>query len=77
MALTFQEHWMFSGSTTVPNVLIQYYRHLQLSADECLLIFDFSGFLKLSSRKSAFFYFIANKCLRSSCFFRRICDLFI
>ena len=38
MALTFQEHWMFSGSTTVPNVLIQYYRHLQLSADECLLI---------------------------------------
>ena len=38
MAITFQEYWMFSGSTTVPNVLIQYYRHLQLSADECLLI---------------------------------------
>ena len=38
MALTFQEHWIYSGSTSVPNVLLQNYRKLQLTADECLLI---------------------------------------
>ena len=38
MALTFQEHWIYSGSTSVPNALLQNYRKLQLSADECLLI---------------------------------------
>ncbi len=53
MAITFQEYWMFSGSTTVPNVLIQYYRHLQLSADECLLI---SWLLQRHSEE----YFILN-----------------
>ena len=38
MALTFQEHWIYSGSTSVPNALLQNYRKLQLTADECLLI---------------------------------------
>ena len=38
MALTFQEHWIYSGSTSVPNALLQNYRELQLTADECLLI---------------------------------------
>ena len=38
MALTFQEHWIYSGSTSVPNALLQNYHKLQLSADECLLI---------------------------------------
>ena len=38
MALTFQEHWIYSGSTYVPNALLQNYRKLQLTADECLLI---------------------------------------
>ena len=37
MALTFQEHWIYSGSTSVPNALLQNYRKLQLTADECLL----------------------------------------
>ena len=38
MALTFQELWIYSGSTSVPNALLQNYRKLQLTADECLLI---------------------------------------
>ena len=38
MALTFQEHWIYSGSTSVPNALLQNHRKLQLTADECLLI---------------------------------------
>ena len=38
MALTFQEHWIYSGSTSVPNALLQNYRKLQLTAYECLLI---------------------------------------
>lgn len=38
MALTFHEHWIYSGSTSVPNALLQNYRKLQLTADECLLI---------------------------------------
>ena len=38
MSLTFQEHWIYSGSTSVPNALLQNYRKLQLTADECLLI---------------------------------------
>ena len=38
MALTFQEHWIYSGSTSVPNALLQHHRKLQLTADECLLI---------------------------------------
>ena len=38
MALTFQEHWIYSGSTSMPNALLQNYRKLQLTADECLLI---------------------------------------
>ena len=38
MALTFQEHWIYSGSTSVPNALLQNYLKLQLTADECLLI---------------------------------------
>lgn len=38
MALTFQEHWIYSGSTSVPNALLQNYRKLQLTTDECLLI---------------------------------------
>ena len=38
MALTFPEHWIYSGSTSVPNALLQNYRKLQLTADECLLI---------------------------------------
>ena len=38
MALTFHEHWIYSGSTSVPNALLQNYRKVQLTADECLLI---------------------------------------
>ena len=38
MAVTFQEHWIYSGSTSVPNALLQNHRKLQLTADECLLI---------------------------------------
>ena len=38
MALTFHEHWIYSGSTSVPNALLQNYRKLQLTADECFLI---------------------------------------
>ena len=42
MALTFHEHWIYSGSTSVPNALFRLPK-LQLTADECLLIAWLNG----------------------------------
>lgn len=48
-----QEQFLFSGVTSVPNLLLKHYRQLQLSAEECLMI---SWLLQKNSQE----YFMLN-----------------